>query len=189
MCIRDSNIPDTLPILPLRNTVLFPGVVIPINIGRDKSLKLIRYAYKQSALIGVIAQKAVSYTHLIAQGRVWTGKDAVKVGLVDVLGGLDDAIQIAAQKAKVSDYRIVEYPTEKDFMQELLNSFSASIKTNILKNELGDYYETFRQLQNTLNMPEGLITRIPVSYTHLDVYKRQPQAYDCRNLQALPNAV
>lgn len=51
------NIPDTLPILPLRNTVLFPGVVIPINIGRDKSLKLIRYAYKQSALIGVIAQK------------------------------------------------------------------------------------------------------------------------------------
>lgn len=51
------NIPDTLPILPLRNTVLFPGVVIPINIGRDKSLKLIRYAYKQNALIGVIAQK------------------------------------------------------------------------------------------------------------------------------------
>ena len=51
------NIPDTLPILPLRNTVLFPGVVIPRNIGRDKSLKLIRYAYKQSALIGVIAQK------------------------------------------------------------------------------------------------------------------------------------
>lgn len=99
--------------------------------------------------------------HEIAKGRVWTGKDAVKVGLVDVLGGLDDAIQIAAQKAKVSDYRIVEYPTEKDFMQELLNSFSASIKTNILKNELGDYYETFRQLQNTLNMPEGLITRIP----------------------------
>ena len=51
------QIPDTLPILPLRNTVLFPGVIIPINIGRSKSLKLIRDAYKQSALIGVIAQK------------------------------------------------------------------------------------------------------------------------------------
>lgn len=51
------NIPDTLPILPLRNTVLFPGVIIPINIGREKSLKLIRYAYKESALVGVIAQK------------------------------------------------------------------------------------------------------------------------------------
>lgn len=53
----NMQIPDTLPILPLRNTVLFPGVIIPINIGRDKSLKLIRDAYKQSAMIGVIAQK------------------------------------------------------------------------------------------------------------------------------------
>ena len=51
------QIPDTLPILPLRNTVLFPGVIIPINIGRDKSLQLIRDSYKQNALIGVIAQK------------------------------------------------------------------------------------------------------------------------------------
>ena len=51
------QIPDTLPILPLRNTVLFPGVIIPINIGRDKSLKLIRDSYKQNSLIGVIAQK------------------------------------------------------------------------------------------------------------------------------------
>ena len=51
------NIPDTLPILPLRNTVLFPGVVIPINIGRDKSLKLIRYAFSypfaKSVLFGL----------------------------------------------------------------------------------------------------------------------------------------
>lgn len=53
----NMQIPDTLPILPLRNTVLFPGVIIPINIGRDKSLKLIRDAYKQSSMIGVIAQK------------------------------------------------------------------------------------------------------------------------------------
>ena len=51
------QIPDTLPILPLRNTVLFPGVIIPINIGRDKSLKLIKDSYRQSALIGVVAQK------------------------------------------------------------------------------------------------------------------------------------
>ena len=56
----NMQIPDTLPILPLRNTVLFPGVIIPINIGRSKSLKLIRDAYKQSALIGVIAQKDIN---------------------------------------------------------------------------------------------------------------------------------
>ncbi len=53
----NMQIPDTLSILPLRNTVLFPGVIIPINIGRDKSLKLIKDSYRQSALIGVVAQK------------------------------------------------------------------------------------------------------------------------------------
>lgn len=99
--------------------------------------------------------------HEIAQGRVWTGKDALKVGLVDVLGGMEDALQIAARKAGLDNYRIVEYPTEKDFFQEFLNNFSTSIKTNILKNELGSYYETFRQLQNTLITPEGLTARIP----------------------------
>jgi ATP-dependent Lon protease len=50
-------IPDTLPILPLRNTVLFPGVVIPITVGRDKSIKAANQAYKTDKLIGVVAQK------------------------------------------------------------------------------------------------------------------------------------
>ena len=51
------QLPDTLPILPLRNTVLFPGVIIPINIGREKSLKLIKDSYRQNTFIGVVAQK------------------------------------------------------------------------------------------------------------------------------------
>jgi ATP-dependent Lon protease len=55
-----ENVPDTLSILPLRNTVLFPGVVIPITVGRDKSIKLIKDAYKQDRIIGVVAQKDVS---------------------------------------------------------------------------------------------------------------------------------
>ena len=50
-------IPDELPILPLRNTVLFPGVVIPITVGRDKSIKAVNDAYKADKLIGVVAQK------------------------------------------------------------------------------------------------------------------------------------
>ncbi|MCF8352507.1 MAG: LON peptidase substrate-binding domain-containing protein, partial [Bacteroidales bacterium] len=54
-----EEIPEALPILPLRNTVLFPGVVIPITVGRDKSIKLIREAYKSKALIGVVAQRDV----------------------------------------------------------------------------------------------------------------------------------
>lgn len=53
----ESDIPDKLPILPLKNTVLFPGVVIPITVGRDKSLELVRDAYEGERIIGVVAQK------------------------------------------------------------------------------------------------------------------------------------
>src|ERR1700741_1813129 len=55
-----EGIPDTLSILPLRNTVLFPGVVIPITVGRDKSIKLIRDANKGKRMIGVVAQQDVA---------------------------------------------------------------------------------------------------------------------------------
>src|SRR6478736_5801963 len=56
---QDKNlvIPDVLPLLPLRNTVLFPGVVLPITVGRDKSIKAVNDAYKSDKLIGVVAQK------------------------------------------------------------------------------------------------------------------------------------
>ena len=50
-------IPSEIPILPLRNTVLFPGVVIPITVGRDKSIKAVNDAYKADKLVGVVAQK------------------------------------------------------------------------------------------------------------------------------------
>ncbi|MBP9098736.1 MAG: endopeptidase La [Ferruginibacter sp.] len=52
-----EQIPDSLPILPLRNTVLFPGVVIPITVGRDKSIKAVSDSYKSDKLVGVVAQK------------------------------------------------------------------------------------------------------------------------------------
>ena len=55
--INSEELPETLPILPLRNTVLFPGVVIPITVGRDKSIRLVREYYNKKKSIGVIAQK------------------------------------------------------------------------------------------------------------------------------------
>lgn len=53
----EQELPDELPILPLRNTVLFPGVVIPITVGRDKSIKAVTDAYKADKMVGVVAQK------------------------------------------------------------------------------------------------------------------------------------
>jgi len=55
--LNDIEVPQELPVLPLRNTVLFPGVVLPITVGRDKSIKAVNDAYKADKLIGVIAQK------------------------------------------------------------------------------------------------------------------------------------
>lgn len=57
--MSNSDVPTDLPILPLRNTVLYPGVVIPITVGRDKSIKLVKDAYKGDKIIGVVAQKDI----------------------------------------------------------------------------------------------------------------------------------
>src|ERR1700710_1494730 len=57
--IINEEVPDVISILPLRNTVLFPGVVIPITVGRDKSIKLIRDANKGNRMIGVVSQQDV----------------------------------------------------------------------------------------------------------------------------------
>ncbi|MBE0640911.1 MAG: LON peptidase substrate-binding domain-containing protein, partial [Bacteroidales bacterium] len=55
--MHEEEVPEVLPILPLRNTVLFPGVVIPITVGRDKSIRLIRDSYASDRIIGVVAQQ------------------------------------------------------------------------------------------------------------------------------------
>jgi ATP-dependent Lon protease len=54
--LAKSDVPDLLPVLPLRNTVLFPGVVIPITVGREKSIRLIREIYRKSKILGTVAQ-------------------------------------------------------------------------------------------------------------------------------------
>ncbi|MEG1738797.1 MAG: endopeptidase La, partial [Odoribacter sp.] len=86
------QIPDTLPILPLRNTVLFPGVIIPINIGRDKSLKLIRDSYKQTALIGVIAQKDTNTENPTIKDLYRVGSVASILKILEMPDGTTTAI-------------------------------------------------------------------------------------------------
>lgn len=97
------NIPDTLPILPLRNTVLFPGVIIPINIGREKSLKLIKYAYKQSAMIGVIAQKDTN-TENPAQNDLYSiGTAASVLKILEMPDGTTTAIIQGKRRFQLED--------------------------------------------------------------------------------------
>ncbi|MBK5284097.1 MAG: signal peptide peptidase SppA [Bacteroidia bacterium] len=97
----------------------------------------------------------------IGQGRVWSGVDAKKIGLVDVLGGLDDAIGIAARMAKVGTYRIISLPEQKDLLQRILENISADTKVKNVRETLGDAYPYYIQMKHILNM-RGMQARMPM---------------------------
>ncbi len=84
----------------------------------------------------------------IGQGRVWTGNQAIKLGLVDVLGGLDDAIKIAAAKANITSYGISKYPETKDFFTQLMEESFGEMKQSFIKKMMGEKeYNELRLLQ------------------------------------------
>lgn len=96
----------------------------------------------------------------IAQGRVWSGKDAKELGLVDEMGGLNDAIAAAAELAELEDYRVFDYPEMKEPVDQLIEDFFGETKINILKNELGPNYKYFRYVEYISNA-SGVQMRLP----------------------------
>ncbi|MCC6690164.1 MAG: signal peptide peptidase SppA, partial [Bacteroidia bacterium] len=88
----------------------------------------------------------------IGQGRVWAGVDAKHIGIVDELGGINDAIKIAANKAKLDKYKLVELPKQKDFFEELMKGMKDGVETRILQKELGSDYEYYKYLKQLNNM-------------------------------------
>ena len=97
----------------------------------------------------------------VASGRVWTGTQAKARGLVDVLGGLDTAIGIAAAKIKAGeDYRVVYYPEKKPWFEELMVSFSDQVQVRILQTQLGDQYPLYQKIQRLKNY-QGVQVRMP----------------------------
>ena len=97
----------------------------------------------------------------VASGRVWTGNQALENGLVDVLGSLEDAINIAAAKAEVvDDFRIVYYPQEKPWFERFLGQFTNDVQVFYQKQRLGSFYPIYQQLVNIKNY-QGLMVRMP----------------------------
>lgn len=97
----------------------------------------------------------------IAQGRVWLGQDALKIKLVDELGGLDKAIAKAAQLAKLKEYHTSAYPGKVDWLDQLLNKTSGGsyIKAQ-MRQSLGEYYEPFMLLKD-MNNHSAIQARVP----------------------------
>jgi protease IV len=100
----------------------------------------------------------------VASGRVWTGNQALENGLVDILGGLEDAIEIAAVKAGISDdYRVVYYPEIKPWFERFMNQFSNEVQTYYQRQKFGNLYPVYQQIES-IKKYEGLMLRIPYDY-------------------------
>ena len=107
-------------------------------------------------------QQSIEQIEEIAQGRVWLGNDALKIKLVDEIGGLDKAIAKAASLAKVSQYHATSYPEEQSWWSNLLDQATSS--NNYLDEQLqatlGEYYEPFKFVKN-MNRQSAIQARLP----------------------------
>ena len=134
---QELTVPDIIPLLPLRNTVLFPGVVIPITVGRDKSIKAVQDAYKGDKLIGVVAQKDSNIEDPSTADLVQIGTVAKIVKLIKMPdGGTTIIIQGKVRfrinaiteeepyfKAAITTLQDEQAPADEDF-----NAYVANIK-------------------------------------------------------------
>jgi protease-4 len=95
----------------------------------------------------------------IAEGRVWTGKKALELGLVDEIGGIERAIEVAAELGKIQEYRLVYYPEKKDFITELMEQFTEETRTRIALSFLGADYAPLVRLKQA-DIQTGILARM-----------------------------
>ena len=100
----------------------------------------------------------------IAQGRVWSGEDALELGLVDEMGGLNQAIEAAAELAELEDFRTIGYPKMKDPFEQIMQDILGDMQSRTLQNELGPYYEFYNYLDYIRNA-SGIQARLPFYIT------------------------
>jgi protease-4 len=122
-----------------------------------------------ATFIGRVAEgrkKSTADIDSIGQGRVWSGSDAKDLGLVDELGGLNDAINYAAKKANIDKYRILELPKSKNLVEQIFNNVDDETETRILKTHLGNTYPYYMKFNHVLNM-RGIQARMEYD---VDIY-------------------
>lgn len=104
---------------------------------------------------------SVDAVEKVAQGHVWVGQDALKIKLVDQLGGLDDAVAKAAKLAKLDEYYTASYPGKADWLDQFTSAMSSgSYIDNQMRVAMGEYYSTFMLLKD-INKQSAIQARIP----------------------------
>jgi len=101
-----------------------------------------------------------TYVDSIAKGRVWVGKDAKEIGLVDEYGGLYKAIEIASNEAKLKEYSIIALPKTKGLTEQIMDAMGSEVEMKLFTKELGKPYSFFLQLKNISDM-QGVQARLP----------------------------
>ena len=96
----------------------------------------------------------------IGQGRVWSGNDALEIGLIDEIGGLERAIELAAEMGEVESYKVLELPKEKDPLESLLEDFSDNIESRMARKYFGEHYEEFNTVYQNIT-ESGIFMRMP----------------------------
>lgn len=106
-------------------------------------------------------KRDTAYVETIAQGRVWSGEDALRIGLVDRLGTLQDAINSAARLARLSDYGLREYPETESWINNLLNKKKAE-PAAMIRQEMGEAnYKIFQQVKKIKSLTGSVQARLP----------------------------
>lgn len=121
----------------------------------------IYHTFKTRVAVG--RKRSIEYIDSIAQGRVWIGADAIKIGLVDRIGTLDDAIASAAKMAKLKGYGIKTYPESKSFIESFIEDYKETAKVKAIKEEIGNtQYGILKELQSLKQMMGAPQTRLPI---------------------------
>lgn len=100
----------------------------------------------------------------ISQGRVWTGFQAQKLGLVDRLGGISDALACAARMANLPETNVVAYPKPVNPYEKLIKTLGGDIRAGMVKEELGEHYHFYQVLKNLTRMTSGVQAKLPYDF-------------------------
>jgi protease-4 len=102
----------------------------------------------------------------IGQGRVWSGSDAKKIGLIDDFGGLTKAIELAAELSKTKDYRLISLPEQKEWFEELIDQITGSDPSANLKEALGAdyrYYQYYKEIREMKGIQARMLMNISIN--------------------------
>jgi protease-4 len=142
-----------------------PSTTRPLNATEQRfmqaSVDSIYHTFISRVAVG--RKKSIEYVDSIAQGRVWIGADAIKIGLVDRIGTLDDAIASAAKMAKLKGYGIKSFPESKSFIESFMEEYKETAKVKAIKEEIGaSQFELFKELKSIRQMMGAPQTRLPI---------------------------